>query len=158
MKARRDVQGLIKAMRYKSDDIVKDKEVAGRIRRDAANALGELGDNRAVEPLIAALTRNSRLYPDREMNARSAAAQALGQIGDSRALKSLIAALDNWYWIVRHAAAEALLSMYHNASLLEKAKQEILACRSKITSPHTDDWESCGGHTDNKGIGVEFPL
>ena len=106
----------------------------------------------AVEPLIAALKH-------KDSDARKVAAEALGEIKDPRAVEPLIAALKDEKWDVRAAAAEALVSLYRNASLSETAKQTILAYRSKITSPHTDDdnWGSCSGHTDS-GIGVYFPL
>ena len=55
-----------------------------RKRRAAAEALGQLGDKRAVEPLIAALQ-------DDVENVRQAAAEALGQLGDERAVEPLIA-------------------------------------------------------------------
>jgi HEAT repeat protein len=104
-----------------------------------------------VEPLIAALK-------DKDSDVRKAAAEALGKIGDPRAVEPLIAALKDAEWHVRKAAAKALVSLYRNASLSETAKQTILAYRSKITSPHSDDRPSCGGHDDNGGIGVDFPL
>jgi hypothetical protein len=65
LKERRDVKGLIKALRH--NDVF--------LRKDAALALGEIGDTRAVEPLIAALSDNK---PD----VRSRAAQALGEMAD----------------------------------------------------------------------------
>ena len=142
MKARRDVNGLIKALGYKKDEYV---------RWYTARALGEIKDPRAVEPLIAALK-------DTDKDVRQAAAEALGKIGDPRAVEPLIAALKDAEWHVRKAAAKALVSLYRNASLSETAKQTILAYRSKITSPHSDDRPSCGGHDDNGGIGVDFPL
>ena len=115
---------------------------------DKCVALGSF----AVEPLSAALK-------DEEWDVRQAAAEALGEIKDPRAVEPLIAALKDKDSDVRKAAAEALVSLYRNASLSETAKQTILAYRSKITSPHTDDdnWGSCSGHTDS-GIGVYFPL
>jgi HEAT repeat protein len=152
---------------------LKDKDV----RKAAAEALGRLGwepaqdemagwywmakrywgqcvvlGALAVEPLIAALKH-------KDSDARKVAAEALGEIKDPRAVEPLIAALKDEKWDVRAAAAEALVSLYRNASLSETAKQTILAYRSKITSPHTDDdnWGSCSGHTDS-GIGVYFPL
>jgi HEAT repeat protein len=109
-------------------------------------ALGAL----AVEPLIAALKH-------KDSDVRKVAAEALGEIKDPRAVEPLIAALKDKDSDVRKAAAEALVSLYRNASLSETAKQTILAYRSKITSPHTDNWGSCSGHTDS-GIGVYFPL
>jgi HEAT repeat protein len=165
------VEPLIAALKDENSDV----------RQAAAKALGKIGDPRAVEPLIAALS-------DESSDVRYAAAEALGKIKDPRAVEPLIAAHQNWWvgaaaacalgeikdpravepliaalkdekWDVRAAAAEALVSLYRNASLSETAKQTILAYRSKITSPHTDDdnWGSCSGHTDS-GIGVYFPL
>ena len=118
-------------------------------RKAAAEALGEIKDPRAVEPLIAALESSGMRY---------SAAKALGKIGDARAVEPLIAALKDEYVGTRAAAAEALVSLYRNASLSETAKQTILAYRSKITSPHSDYQPSCGSHDDNGGIGVDFPL
>ncbi|MEN6516630.1 MAG: HEAT repeat domain-containing protein [Methanospirillum sp.] len=47
LECRRDVEGLIKALGY---------EKGPHVRHEAAMALGEIGDARAVEVLIAALT------------------------------------------------------------------------------------------------------
>lgn len=66
-----------------------------------AEALGKLGDTRAVEPLIAALQ-------DEDVELRRAAAQALGEIGDSRAVEPLIAALRDKDIELRRVAARAL--------------------------------------------------
>lgn len=74
MKRKRNIKGLIKALGY-------EKEI--RIRRDAAEALGEIGDPRALEPLIAALR-------DKDKSLTLVAAEALGQIGDPRAIEPLI--------------------------------------------------------------------
>jgi HEAT repeat protein len=93
MKAKGDVKGLIKAFGYE-----KDWEISG----DAAKALGEIGDTRAVEPLIAALK-------DRSVNRRLSAAEALGKIGDTRALAPLIVALDDDNYQVREHAEKALI-------------------------------------------------
>jgi HEAT repeat protein len=71
------------------------------VRRDAAEALGELGDARAVEPLIAALK-------DRNSDVRVAAIRALVRLVDGRAIEPLIAALKDEDNDVRSAAAEAL--------------------------------------------------
>ncbi len=76
LKAKRDVPGLIKALKYQKDL---------RFRPAAAGALGQIGDARAVKPLIAALK-------DRDMNVRRAAAGALGEIG-APAIGPLVAAL-----------------------------------------------------------------
>jgi HEAT repeat protein len=67
----------------------------------AAEVLGQIGDTRAVEPLIAALK-------DEDSFVRWQAAEALGQIGDTRAVEPLIAALKDESKQVRGPAAEAL--------------------------------------------------
>jgi HEAT repeat protein len=69
MKAKRDVNGLCYIVTEDKDPI---------LRCNAAKALGEIGDVRAVESLIFALE-------DRNVALRKAAAEALGKIGDVRA-------------------------------------------------------------------------
>ena len=66
----------------------------------AAEALGKLGDQRAVEPLIACLKEKAvgRIY----------AAEALGKFGDQRAVEPLIACLKDEDLRVRRQAAQAL--------------------------------------------------
>jgi len=64
------------------------KDEAPEARRGAAEALGQLGDVRAVEPLIAILQCG-----DENDDVRRVAAEALGQIGDPRAVEPLIAVL-----------------------------------------------------------------
>ena len=92
LEAKQDVKGLIKALGYQKDYTV---------RGAAAEALGWIGDKRAVEPLIAALD-------DKNRGVYKAAARALGRIGDARAVKPLVARI----WIqrkdVHQPAAEAL--------------------------------------------------
>ena len=58
------------------------------IRRDSAEALGEIGDLRAVKPLIKALE-------DENKYVRSHAVWALGEIGDARAVESLVELLED---------------------------------------------------------------
>ena len=72
-------------------------------RQCAVAALGELGDPRSVEPLIATLDA-----PGHHQAVRRAAAQALGKIRDGRAVEPLAAALDDTSAAVRRAAARAL--------------------------------------------------
>src|SRR4030043_126453 len=76
MKANKDVEGLIEALKDKDESV----------RRLAAEALGEIGDARAVEPLIQALK-------DKDTWLRWCSAEALGEIGDARAVAPLIQAL-----------------------------------------------------------------
>ena len=71
------------------------------IRGRAAQTLGLVGDSRAVEPLIQALS-------DADRWVRMAAAWALGRLGDARAVSKLIQALDDEDWLVRTEASRAL--------------------------------------------------
>ena len=57
-----------------------------RTRAFAAEALGKIGDRRAVGPLMAALK-------DRELWVRGLAAEALGRLGEAKAVEPLIAML-----------------------------------------------------------------
>ncbi len=90
LQAKKDFDGLVKAVGYQKD---------WHIRSAAATALGQIGDIRAVEPLIAHLG-------DEATFVRGSAAAALGQIGDPRAVEPLIAALKNF--VTRNSAAAAL--------------------------------------------------
>ena len=108
LEARGDVEGLIKTLYYKKDlkvrwEAVKAlsrigepsveafvqalKDESELIRREAAVALGEIKDEKAIEPLITALTT------DEESEVRGSAADALGSIGDNRAVEPLKKAL-----------------------------------------------------------------
>jgi energy-coupling factor transporter ATP-binding protein EcfA2 len=77
--------------------VLKDED--WRIRRAAAEALGQIGDPQATPALIQALQ-------DEEWLVRQAAAEALGQIGDPQATPALIQALQDKEWVVREAAAK----------------------------------------------------
>ncbi|MBP2144935.1 HEAT repeat protein [Methanofollis sp. W23] len=71
-------------------------------RWGAAEALGRLGDMRAVEPLIRALE------DDPDPRVRKKAAWALGQLGDLRAQRPLLVALGDRDDDVQEIAGEAL--------------------------------------------------
>jgi HEAT repeat protein len=75
-------------------------------RSIAAEALGRLGDRRAVEPLSKALS-NSRVR-DENRYVRGKAAEALGRLGDKKAVPYLEKALTEKYIFVRKRAQEAL--------------------------------------------------
>jgi hypothetical protein len=95
---------LIKALnempRCKAPDTAK-WPVFCPIRWETIDALGEIGDTRAVEWLIKALM-------DKEEVTRKHAAKALGNIGDARAIEPLIQGLKDEDKNVRKAAEEAL--------------------------------------------------
>ena len=83
METEKDVDGLIEAL---GDGGLRRLWSPG-VRRDAADALGKIDDERAVEPLIKALSND-------DWNVRLYAAAALGEIGDARAVEPLIKALE----------------------------------------------------------------
>ncbi len=68
----------------------------GWLSRMAVNILGDIGDARAVEPLIAAL---------KDSNTTENAIIALGKIADARAVEALIAALKDINMVTRAATA-----------------------------------------------------
>ena len=92
LRTNKNVKGLVKALGWRKDR---------HVRRAAATALGQLGDPRAVNPLIRALN-------DSDSGVRGAAATALGQLGDTRAVNPLITVIQNDEWSVREAAVAAL--------------------------------------------------
>jgi HEAT repeat protein len=72
-----------------------------QVRREAAWALGEIGDPKAVPFLIRSLR-------DKDKYVRRAAAWALGKIGDPQVVPALIDVLKDEDWQVREAAVSAL--------------------------------------------------
>ena len=74
-------ESLIQALRRK-------RLFGARTKWDTAKELGEMGDARAIEPLIDALE-------DRHILVRVEAAKALGKIGDTRAVEPLIEVLQS---------------------------------------------------------------
>jgi len=77
-------------------------------REEAARALGELKDPRAVTPLISALG-------DQNHFVRREAAKSLGRLGDERAIPALIQALKDDDRAGREGAAEGLADMKEKA-------------------------------------------
>ena len=92
LKRKSNVKGLISALGHARSEVSE----------KAAGALGELGDRRAVEPLMAILEDQERESVHEEV------AKALGRLGDSRAVEALVRALKHRYPSVRDAAAESL--------------------------------------------------
>jgi hypothetical protein len=92
LSANRDLNGLSKALTYPKD---------ARVRKNAAEGLGKLGDPAAVPALIAALG-------DRDADVRMEAAVALGRIKDPAAVGALIAAVQDSAPQVRGCAVAAL--------------------------------------------------
>jgi hypothetical protein len=121
--AKGDFLRLVNALEYQN---------VWRVRRDAAGALGDMGDPAAVEPLMVALDDDSAsvriaviaalgrigdpaaveplmaALRSQAVDIRKAAADSLGQVGDPRAVEALIVCLEDASWSVRCAAADAL--------------------------------------------------
>lgn len=74
-----------------------------RVRRQAAEALGAVGDTLGLEPLMETLADR-----DGDWSVRAAAARSLGKLGDPRAVATLIAVLNDMNAHVRHMAVIAL--------------------------------------------------
>ncbi|HII06056.1 MAG TPA: hypothetical protein HA349_01690 [Methanotrichaceae archaeon] len=93
----------IPAVADEVDDLVANLEYGDLdVRWKAAEALGEIGDSRAFDPLI------ESLKDDEDSRVRKGAAWALGLIGDPKAVDPLIEALQDDYGSARAGAAEAL--------------------------------------------------
>jgi HEAT repeat protein len=82
---------------------------------ETAAALGEIGDNRAVEPLISHLK-------DSDSYVRYETAQALGMIGDMRALQPLDELGNNENGFVREVEVEALEHIERKNLPIDKEK------------------------------------
>ena len=149
-------------------------------RRAVAEALGQLGDVRAVQPLIQTLGASN---PD----VRRAAAAALGRLGeptwvhwikgtegditgleksgDARALGVRIRLLENRLrdsdWEKRKSAARALVSIAVQTPQALQGRWEDIA--ERVRRPYNtchDDETMCRSHSDNTinyGVGMEFP-
>jgi HEAT repeat protein len=101
------VDALVAAFEDSSYGIAQDVNNAAYV----AEALGQIGDARAVEPFIAALVFRGQFDFDKTWNhaLRSNVARALGRIGDKRALEPLLTALkDSNVLGIQSAAAEGL--------------------------------------------------
>ena len=79
-------------------DAMIDKRANNNSKSSLVYSLGEIGDAKAVEPLIEALN-------DTSFKIRNAATISLGRIGDARAVEPLIAALDKFSGWARAAKA-----------------------------------------------------
>ncbi len=93
------IRALIMTVRNEHEDLIA--------RGRAAFMLGQLKDQRAVEPLIQALTAPGHQTPVH-------AAEALGKIGDRRAILPLLTMLNTDNEAFREAALEALKRLGHD--------------------------------------------
>jgi len=113
MEAKRDVKGLIKAL----------KDEDKHVRRRATEALGNIGDAKAVEPFIEALK-------DEDEDVRKRAIEFLGIIRDARAVEPLIEVMNDKDEDVQIKARVALVSIEEPA--LEPLIQSLLHNKSTM--------------------------
>lgn len=111
LKAKWDVDGLKESLKHRDY----------KIRKKAAEALGEMKAKEAVDALIKTLK-------DENSEVRRAAARALGRIGDEKAVKPLVEALKDESLDVRFEAANALKEIgYKKAVELPKLISDTLS-------------------------------
>ena len=79
MEKKRDIEGLLEAMKHKDIEV----------RRNVVGALGRLGDPRAVDPLIKILTGDGGVRFNPDLRLLGDVAKALAEIGDKKAVKAL---------------------------------------------------------------------
>jgi len=90
-------------LRKLTEDLIAALESSDRaLRREAAEALGEIGDSRATDPLVGRLG-------DSDSSVRMAAATALSKIGDRRGIAYLFKALGSQDEVIRLRAIRALV-------------------------------------------------
>jgi diguanylate cyclase (GGDEF)-like protein len=92
LKTKGQIDGLIQVLSYKKD---------ANIRSQAAKALGEIGDKKATEALVEALS-------DSDASVRVEAVEAIGKIGSEKSAEAILKALNDEDWEVRGKAAEWL--------------------------------------------------
>jgi HEAT repeat protein len=167
LKAKQNVEGIIKAL--------SNKKLAD-VRWQAANALGQLRDKRAVEPLIETLNDHNEYVrkctaealgrigseratetliealKDKDVDVRVAAANALGQIGDERATEPLIAALKDQDGNLRLSAADALGQIGDDRAiqpLIDLLNDQNHSAReSAANNLEKLGWQADGGQTE----------
>jgi tetratricopeptide (TPR) repeat protein len=126
------------------------------VRSAAEEALGDLHDTRAVDPLILALK-------DNDSDVRRNAARALGNLGDTRAIEPLKSVLNYEDYEARYAAEEALNKLQGEVepidqnSLIDHAMASDgegggnVAGPISISTPSTaDDWYNKGRTLQNQ--------
>jgi hypothetical protein len=124
--AKGNTKGLIKALSYRED---KD------IRKAAAEALGQIGDARAVQPLNETLLKDTYSYSS-NLTIRKAAAEALGQIGDAQAISFLREAMRKESCQVQiRLICYSVLDQTHGAAISKADEKDLVeATAAKIRS------------------------
>jgi len=114
------VQEVIEFLSDKKEDLrINAASILGQFGEEAADSLGELQDEKAVEPLIKALK-------DKDAGVRMFAARALGNFGDKRALDPILKLLEDNDEGVRQWACDSLgeLGIY-SQDVIEALKRHL---------------------------------
>jgi DNA-directed RNA polymerase subunit RPC12/RpoP len=107
----------------------------GRVRVEAATALGKLQDARAIRPL-ARITQRERTAPE-----QAAAVKSLGSFAPDNVSKYIFAALDSTHWKVRRAAIQVLEGWKDTEILIRAAEMgargsvDAAVCLSRQRNP-----------------------
>ncbi len=125
--ARKDIQGLIKALRSRD----------ASIRYQAASALGDLRDQRAVTPLIETLK-------DDHLAVRYAAADSLGRIGSKECLPSIIRMTREVQWTMRKKAV-SLLGEIGDDTVVPILSRMLNDEREEVRKAAVDSLQNIGG-------------
>ena len=112
---------------------LKVRDYNGMTAESAAEALGNIGDERAIEPLTALLLGKigTLVYTSPQIEA----AIALGKIGHSSEVKPLIYKLTDSDKYVQESAANALLALVRDGRLNEEAKQLVATYQARADWP-----------------------
>ncbi len=186
LKAKGDIRGLIKAggnnkQREKAVEALVQigapavepliaaltrKNRWGRVAAGAAQALGEIGDPRAVEPLIGTLVGDKRYFvleagtvvPDMWLSV--IAATALGKIGDPRAVEPLVATLQaqtrEMYEMCDAAMRLCEVGWYRFAYDKTAQGKRLLAEAPRLCKAAADALDRLGWKPDNAETGAAF--
>jgi len=132
------------------------------IRYWSAEALGELGDRRAVEPLI-------QMLHDNDVIIRCSAIKSLGEIGDIRALKPLMESLTDGSDMVKGLAERTLCKLKDLApqGTPEYKRSKLLAviaifgrkdgCIDGINVSMSDDFLKCLHAVERSDVNCQIP-
>ncbi len=112
------------------------------IRGVAASVLGNIGNKRALGPLISALVGKER---DGNKYVRGKVAEALGNIGDEIAVEPLTLALNDPYIFVRNKAEKALKKIKSGIEIINFDNGEI-------SFDYPDSWEIASNNETRKVV------
>ncbi len=134
-------------------------------RETAIVALGDIYDQRVAEALIERWAEEASPYLKMKI------AEALGNYDDPRIVDYLVEELQKWLGVRKAAwerkiVAQTLVKIYRRAQIPDAIRSKILSNRSVIVKQHSDahqdksysDFSHLDKHSDNGGIGVDFPL